>query len=147
MHGGRPPGCTRGRCGSPARWSRPGGPGLLERFADEAYHIGRGKEAAAALREAVEIHRTRGDLLRQGDALRQLANQLFQNGAVAEARAAVSEAVTVLEQLPPGPELARTYSTMAAVLGARDDDAPSGGENERSHWPSRSGAWTRWGTP
>jgi DNA-binding CsgD family transcriptional regulator len=35
----------------------------------------------------------------------------------------VAEAVTVLEQLPPGPELARTYNTMAAVLGVGDDDA------------------------
>jgi DNA-binding CsgD family transcriptional regulator/tetratricopeptide (TPR) repeat protein len=97
--------------------------GLLERFADVAYFTGMGEEAAAALREAVEIHRARGDLLRQGDALRRLAVQLGQNGALAEASAAVSEAVTVLEQLPPGPELARTYNTMAAVLGVGDDDA------------------------
>jgi len=47
--------------------------GLLERFAGVAYFTGRGEEAAAALREAVEIHRARGDLLRQGVALRLLA--------------------------------------------------------------------------
>ncbi len=35
----------------------------------------------------------------------------------------MAEAVTVLEQLPPGPELARAYNTMAAVLGVGDDDA------------------------
>jgi DNA-binding CsgD family transcriptional regulator/tetratricopeptide (TPR) repeat protein len=97
--------------------------GLLERFAAEAYHLARGKEAAAALREAVEIHRARGDLLRQGDALRQLAHQLLQNAVLAEAIAAASEAVTVLEQVPPGPELARTYNTMATVMGLGDDDA------------------------
>jgi DNA-binding CsgD family transcriptional regulator/tetratricopeptide (TPR) repeat protein len=97
--------------------------GLLKRFAGVAYFTGRGEEAAAALREAVEIHRARGDLLRQGVELRLLAKQLGQNGALAEARAAVTEAVTVLEQLPPGPELARTYNTMAAVLGIGDDDA------------------------
>jgi predicted ATPase len=34
--------------------------GLLERFADVAYFTGMGEEAAAALREAVEIHRARG---------------------------------------------------------------------------------------
>jgi DNA-binding CsgD family transcriptional regulator/tetratricopeptide (TPR) repeat protein len=95
---------------------------LLERFADMAFYIGRGGEGAAALREAVEIHRARGDLLRQGDALRQLGCQLGAIGATAEARAALSEAVTVLEQLPPGPELARTYNAMAAVLGVFDDD-------------------------
>jgi len=97
--------------------------GLLERFASVAYFTGMGEEAVAALREAVEIRRARGDLSRQGDALRRLAIQLGQNGALAEARAAVSEAVAVLEQLPPGPELARAYNTMAAVLGVGDDDA------------------------
>ena len=96
---------------------------LLERFAGVAYFTGMDEEATAALREAVEIHRARGDLLRQGDALRRLASQLGKNGSLAEARAAVAEAVTVLEQLPPGPELARTYNTMAAVLGVGDDDA------------------------
>ena len=97
--------------------------GLLERFADVAYYTGMGKQATAALREAVEIHRARGDLLRQGDALRQLAIQLGKDGALAEARAALSEAITVLEQLPAGPELARTYNAMAGNLGVVGDDA------------------------
>ena len=96
--------------------------GLLERFAAVAYFTGMGEEATAALREAVDIHRSRGDLLRQGEALRGLANQLGKNGALAEARAAAAESVALLEQLPPGPELARTYNTMAAVLGIGDDD-------------------------
>ena len=38
--------------------------GLLERFARVAYFTGMGEEAAAALREAVEIRRARGDLSR-----------------------------------------------------------------------------------
>jgi DNA-binding CsgD family transcriptional regulator/tetratricopeptide (TPR) repeat protein len=97
--------------------------GLLERFAGVAYFTGLDEEAAAALREAVEIHHARGDLLGEGDALRRLASQLGKNGALAEARAAVIEAVAALEQLPPGPELARAYATMAAVLGLGDDDA------------------------
>jgi len=96
--------------------------GLLERFAGVAYFTGMGEEATAALREAVEIHRARGDLLRQGEALRGLANQLGKDGALAEAGAAAAEAVTLLEQLPPSPELARMYNTMAAVLGVGDDD-------------------------
>jgi DNA-binding CsgD family transcriptional regulator/tetratricopeptide (TPR) repeat protein len=97
--------------------------GLLEGFAAVAYFTGMGGEATAALRDAVEIHRARGDLLREGEALRRLASQLGKNGALAKATAAVHEAITVLEQLPPGPELARTYNTMAAVLGVLDDDA------------------------
>jgi DNA-binding CsgD family transcriptional regulator len=96
---------------------------LLERFADVAYFTVMDEEATAALREAVEIHRARGDLRRQGVALRQLAIQQGKNGSLAEAAAAIAESVTVLEQLWPGPELARAYSTMAAVLGVGDDDA------------------------
>ena len=97
--------------------------GLLERFAAVAYYTSMDEEATAALREAVEIHQAHGDLLRQGDTLRRLAIQQGKNGSMAEARAAMAEAVTVLEELPPGPELARTYNAMAAVLGVGDDDA------------------------
>jgi DNA-binding CsgD family transcriptional regulator len=106
--------------------------GLLERFASVAYFLARGEEAAAALREAVEIHRERGDLLRLGDALRQLSTQHGQNGALAESRVAVSEAVTILEQLPPGPELARTYNAMAALLGIVVGDAEAVRWGERA---------------
>jgi DNA-binding CsgD family transcriptional regulator/tetratricopeptide (TPR) repeat protein len=96
--------------------------GLLERFASVAYFTGQDQEATAALREAVEIHRARGDLLREGDALRLLAKQLGKNGDPPEAAATLSAAVAALEQLPPSPELARTYSSMAAVRGIGDDD-------------------------
>ena len=97
--------------------------GLLERFAElTLYTGGMGEEGAAALREAVEIHRARGDLLRQGDALRRLGIRLGANGALAEATAVLAEAVTVLEQVPAGPELARAYNATAAVLGVFDDD-------------------------
>jgi DNA-binding CsgD family transcriptional regulator len=96
---------------------------LLERFADEAFLTSKDEGATAAMREAAEIHRARGDLLRQGNALRLLARQLGKDGALAEVRATLAEAVTVLEQLPPGPELARAYNAMAAALGVGDDDA------------------------
>jgi DNA-binding CsgD family transcriptional regulator len=96
--------------------------GLLERFAELTLYVGMGEEGAAALREAVEIHRARGDLLRQGDALRQLGIRLGATGALPEASAVLAEAVTVLEQVPAGPELARAYNAMAAVLGVFDDD-------------------------
>jgi DNA-binding CsgD family transcriptional regulator len=96
---------------------------LLARFADAAYFTGRGEQATDALREALQIHQKQGDLLRQGNTLRQLAIQLGQNGAVADAGAAITAAVVALEQLPAGPELARAYCTMAAVLGVGDDDA------------------------
>jgi DNA-binding CsgD family transcriptional regulator/tetratricopeptide (TPR) repeat protein len=96
---------------------------LLERFAEAAYFTAMDKEATAALREAVEIHQALGDQLRRGVALRRLTIQLGKNGALAEAATTISEAVTVLEQLPAGPDLARAYSSTAAVLGIGDDAA------------------------
>jgi DNA-binding CsgD family transcriptional regulator len=94
---------------------------LLERFAQLTYFTGSGEQAVAALREAVAIHRERHDSPRLGAALRQLAIQLGKNGAVPEARVALSEAVAALEELPPGPGLARCYSSMAATTGIADD--------------------------
>lgn len=94
---------------------------LLEGFADAAYFTESGAEATEALRKAVEIHRERGDLLRHGDAVRRLGAQFGKDGKLAEARAAITEAVALLEPLPPGRELARAYNAMAAVTGIFDD--------------------------
>lgn len=98
---------------------------LLERFAGAAaYFTTMDEEATAALREAAQIYRAHGDPVRLGEVLRLLAAQLGKIGAVAEARAALAESVTVLERCEPSPELARTYNAMAgfaAVLG--DDEA------------------------
>jgi DNA-binding CsgD family transcriptional regulator/tetratricopeptide (TPR) repeat protein len=94
---------------------------LLEQFAGEAYYTGRGEEATATLNEALTIHRAAGDLLRQGDTLGQLARQLGLDGRVVEARAAAHQAVAALEQVPPGPELARTYASLSAIYGLSDE--------------------------
>jgi tetratricopeptide (TPR) repeat protein len=95
---------------------------LLEGFADAAFFTELGREATEALRKAVAIHQERGDLVRQGDALRRLGNQLGKDGALAESTAAISQAVALLEQQPPGRELALAYNSMAAVTGIFDDD-------------------------
>jgi DNA-binding CsgD family transcriptional regulator len=95
---------------------------LLEGFADAAYLIDLGTEATEALRKAVAIRQERGDLLGQGDALRRLALHLGKDGALAEAAATISEAVTLLEQRPPGRELALAYNSMATIKGITDDD-------------------------
>jgi DNA-binding CsgD family transcriptional regulator/tetratricopeptide (TPR) repeat protein len=94
---------------------------LLERFAAVAYFTGMGEEATAALNEALAIHRASGDLLRQGDTLRQLAVQLGFDRRISESRAAEHEAVALLEQVPPGSELARTYAALSANYALTDD--------------------------
>jgi len=94
---------------------------LLERYAGEGYYTGLGEDACVALREALAIYRQCGDLERQGAVLRQLGKQLGIGGKLLEARQVQREAVAVLEQLPPGAELARTYATVSAAYGLSDD--------------------------
>lgn len=96
---------------------------LLEGFADAAYFTELNKEATEALRKAVAIHQERGDLVRHGEALRRLGNQLGKDGALAESEAAITEAVTILEQPSPTRELALAYNSMAAIKGIYDDEA------------------------
>jgi DNA-binding CsgD family transcriptional regulator/tetratricopeptide (TPR) repeat protein len=95
---------------------------LLEGFADAAYATELGKEAADALRQAVTIYAQRGEVVRQGDALRRLGAELGKGGLLAEAAAAISQAVTLLETQPPGRELACAYNAMAAVTGIAEDE-------------------------
>jgi tetratricopeptide (TPR) repeat protein len=94
---------------------------LLERFANEGYFTGRGDEAVAALQEALAIRRSNGDLAGQGRMLCQLARQLGIGGRLSESRAAINDALAVLELVPPGPELAVAYATLSASYGLTDD--------------------------
>jgi hypothetical protein len=95
---------------------------LLERYADVAYFTGAVEESVAAYREAADLHLARGDLLRQGDSRRRLAGLVAGLGRLSEARAVTFEAVALLEKVPPGPELARAYNTLAGVLGVVGED-------------------------
>jgi DNA-binding CsgD family transcriptional regulator/tetratricopeptide (TPR) repeat protein len=103
---------------------------LLEGFAGEAYLTARGNDAVARLTEALEIHRSRGDMLAEGRTLRQIARHLLRNGRLAAALATAERAVAVLDQLPPHPELAQAYVLESAgyAMVARHPDAISCGE-------------------
>jgi len=94
---------------------------LLERFAAEAYHTGEGSEATSALEDALAIHRASGDLVRQGRALTQLGRQHGADGRFLECQAAHHQAVALLEQVEPGPDLARAYAALATVYGLIDE--------------------------
>jgi len=94
---------------------------LLERFAAEGYFTDLGEAPTVALREALSIYRSSGDLAGQGRVLRQLGRQLGIDGSIIQSQAATHEAVTVLERLAPGPELARAYATLSASYGLTDD--------------------------
>ena len=107
---------------------------LLERFAHECYLTDMRQEALQALDEALSIYRDRNALVRQGDTQRGRATLLACAGRVTEARAAAAEAVTLLEQAPPGPELAQAYATVSG-LHSRADEA-----EEAIAWGNRASA-------
>jgi DNA-binding CsgD family transcriptional regulator/tetratricopeptide (TPR) repeat protein len=82
---------------------------LFEHHSGECYLADRSDDAIASLREAIAIYRSLGDRLEEGNTLRALSNIFWCPGRGAEARVAGSEAVAILEQLPPGRELAWAY--------------------------------------
>lgn len=76
--------------------------------------------AEAARREWAAID----DPLGEGDAARMLSRLLWIDGRNAEAQRVGEQAVRTLEQLPPGPELARAFSNLAQLaMLDRDRDA------------------------
>ena len=94
---------------------------LLERFGGVGYLTDMREEAVQALAEALAIHRARGDLLRQGEVLRLRSRLLTCMGRTTEARTAAVEAIELLEQCEPGPELARAYSALSHASMLADD--------------------------
>jgi DNA-binding CsgD family transcriptional regulator len=95
---------------------------LLSRRAVACYLADENDEAIEAQQAALESYRELGDRRREGDSLRFLSQILWCPGRVAESRRAGREAVAVLEELPPGRELAMAYSN----LGSRVGDAAMG---------------------
>ena len=69
--------------------------------------------AIEAQEEALECWRRLGDRLGEGDALRTLSRLLFFVGRVDEGETLASEAVELLERLPPGHELAMAYGNVS----------------------------------
>lgn len=96
---------------------------LLERFCEHAYLSDMRVEAVGAIDEAIEIHRRRADTAREGAALHMRCRLLGCIGRPHEAFETVQEAVRVLEQLEPGPALARSYCSVASLWGLFEEHA------------------------
>ena len=86
---------------------------LLQRRVDECWMTDQFDAAIEAQEEALECWRRLGDRLGEGDALRTLSRLLFFVGRVEEGEALASEAVELLERLPPGHELAMAYGNVS----------------------------------
>ncbi len=86
---------------------------LLELRSRECYLTDQADEAIEALRGAVDCYRQRGDRRKEGETLSSLSNILWCPGRGAEAMRTALEAAALLEQLPPGRELARAYTNIS----------------------------------
>jgi DNA-binding CsgD family transcriptional regulator/tetratricopeptide (TPR) repeat protein len=86
---------------------------LLEQRAYACYLTGQFADAIEAQERSVECHRTLGNHLKEGDALRSLS-RLFRYVGRTEGAADIGrQAVAVLEQLPAGHELAMAYCNVS----------------------------------
>ena len=97
---------------------------LLEGRAYECQLIDQIDDAIAAQETALGLRRQQGNLLKVGDNLRWLSRLAWIRGRGQDAWQLALDAVAVLEQLPPGPELAMAYSTMSQLyMLSRDSPA------------------------
>ena len=86
---------------------------LLERRSYECSVTLRSEDALAAAREALQRYRQLGNRLKEGDLLRWTSVAAYHAARLEESDDLALQAVEVLEELPPGPELARAYATLA----------------------------------
>ena len=96
---------------------------LLSLRSWECFLIGHYSDAIESRREALATFRSLGDRLREGDALRAMSSNLRCHGQVAEATETGVAAVTVLEALAPGHELAMAYANRAMLALNIEDTA------------------------
>ena len=94
---------------------------LLKLRSRESYLADQSEEAIAALRAAAACYRELGDPIREGDVLSRLGLILWCPGRGREGRIVAAEAVALLEQHPPGRELAGAYGVESFVLAAVPD--------------------------
>jgi len=86
---------------------------LQEQLSYEYYLTGQHESGIEAQRSALEMWRASGQRLKEGDSLRWLSRLSWCAGRSAEAKLYGIDAVTILELLPPGPELAMAYCVRA----------------------------------
>jgi DNA-binding CsgD family transcriptional regulator/tetratricopeptide (TPR) repeat protein len=94
---------------------------LLRRRSFECYLTAQDEAALAATDGALALYRELGDHVQEGDCLRARAQVLSNLGRVPEAAGAAEAAVTLLEQQPPGHELAMAYGAVAALSILAED--------------------------
>ncbi len=98
---------------------------LLSFLAEERLGFDVPAERVALLERIVELRRRSGDERGVGATLALLARTFWTLGRIRDAFRCVAEAVEILEQLPPGPELAHAYAaySLQEMLARRGREA------------------------
>src|SRR5262245_38577606 len=94
---------------------------LFECRSYECYLTGQIEDALQARRAALELRQQLGDARRQGENLRWMSRAYWGLARKKEAERYAIEAVTILESLPPGPELAMAFSNRAQLHMLADE--------------------------
>jgi DNA-binding CsgD family transcriptional regulator len=94
---------------------------LYEGLSYQCYLTGEFADAIAASMQALERHRRLADALKEGESLRALSRLSWSIGRTPEAIDTCRQAVTLLESLPPGHELAMAYAQLASLSVSADD--------------------------
>ena len=105
---------------------------LLEGRSYECYLTHQMEEARQARLAALQIWKDLGRLDRQGDSLRWISRLSHCSSHKAEAERSAVEAVTILEGLPPGRELAMAYGDLSRQHMLRQET------DEAVHWGMRA---------
>ncbi|HEX5488737.1 MAG TPA: AAA family ATPase [Rhodanobacteraceae bacterium] len=106
---------------------------LLDWLSYEDYLTGMIEEAIEARESALALWRATGDLRKAGDAMRSLSRlHWFHGGQTAAARDHARNAITTLEALPPGRELAMAYSNLSQLHMLAMETGPS------LHWGNKA---------
>jgi len=98
---------------------------LYDDLATELALLDRAEASAGAVQHALELWRTAGDRLREGDSTRRLSGIMRHLCRGQDAETAAQTAVAILEPLAPGVELAQAYANLATqqMLTGRYEEA------------------------
>jgi len=107
---------------------------LFERWSEEASSAGLIDDAVRAAAVALEVRRDLGDRMETGADLTKLASLLWNTDRCNEALTLAQAAVALLEELPPGRDLAAAYTTLALLhaQAARSSEAMTYAASGRS---------------
>ncbi|HET6642720.1 MAG TPA: AAA family ATPase [Gaiellaceae bacterium] len=96
---------------------------LLERYSDACYLTDRCYDAIDAVEAALEVYRSTGNRVKEGELLSLLSQLQMCPASTVVAEPAGRRAIEVLEELPPSPALAMAYANLAAIR-MNMEDAP-----------------------